>query len=220
MVSKKHIKTGLGIYKYQPIPLYRGRKPLDFENAAKNLIDTAKIFDEAGLQWGIIYGTLLGAVRNGNFIEYDEDVDVFVLDEDRLKILNLLFSLRQIDLEVVRYDSDILSIMRNDDYIDIYFFKKTLFGSRRCGDDVLPGKFLAETDFVQFLGKRFPAPKNTIKFLEYAYGKDWKVPIRNKPAEVRGCFARLRTLLRPYSPNFVINFSQHLKRLKSSRNKK
>ncbi len=58
------------------------------------LLEMAKqitsIFDENKINYFIAYGTLLGAVRHGGFIPWDDDFDLFLFDESYEKAMNLL----------------------------------------------------------------------------------------------------------------------------------
>ena len=115
-----------------PLELYYGRKQLDREVSKLNLLDFRQLLNHNQVPFGIIYGTLLGAVREGDFISYDEDIDVYILDENREKLLSLLFDFRKTGFEVARYENSLLSIIRKGDYIDIYFFRKgVLLGAER-----------------------------------------------------------------------------------------
>jgi len=89
----KEIMTDKGIYSYEEVELYLGRKIINPEIAKKNLLDLKKVVDKYGIRYGLMYGTLLGAVREGGFIVYDEDIDLFVLEEDRDKVLSALFDM-------------------------------------------------------------------------------------------------------------------------------
>lgn len=191
---KCKIETQLGVYEYDSVKLFYGRKVIDQVVAKENLLDFKKLLDLEGIDFGIIYGTLLGAVRDKKFIDYDEDVDVFVLDENREKFLALLFKLREIGFEVARYEGDLLSIMRDNDYIDVYIFRKNMFGKRICNGDSLCADFFERLETITFLGEKFYTPNNKIKFLEKAYGTDWMVPKRNSPAEVKGKWMKLKLL--------------------------
>ena len=57
-----------------------------------------------------------------NFIEWDEDIDLFVLEEDKNKLLNAFWDLKEVGFDLVRVDRcDMLySVMRNGEYIDFY----------------------------------------------------------------------------------------------------
>lgn len=198
------IVTSNGIYKYTNIKLFYGRKIIDLKTSKNNLLDFKRLLDSKGVHFGIIYGTLLGAVREKNFIKYDEDIDVFILNENREKFLSLLFELRIIGFEVVRYESDLLSIMRNDDYIDVYFFKKNILGRWGCNGDSLEGRYLNSNGKIWFLGEEFNTPGEYVKFLEKAYGKDWKIPKKNSPAEVKSIVTKSKNKFFVYSPKIFI----------------
>lgn len=206
MTRKTHqIITINGIYEYVPVKLYNGRKFLDSDTSKKNLLDFRKFALNNQLPFGIIYGTLLGAVRKNSFIEYDEDTDVYILDEYREHLLSLLFRLREIGFEVARYDQDLLSVMRDNDYIDIYIFRKTIFNRRVCNEDSIPGKYFDSFSTINFLGTEFNTLYNYLSFLEKAYGKDWMIPKRNSPAEVKNLNIRLKRYLRKMIPDLILS---------------
>ncbi|MGB5966197.1 MAG: LicD family protein [Sulfurimonadaceae bacterium] len=174
---KKEIMTDNGIYSYEEVELYLGRKIIDPEIAKKNLLDFKKVMDVHGVRYGLWFGTLLGAVREGGFMVYDEDVDVFVLEEDRNKVLNALFDLEKLGMKVARYhdDKSLLSVIRDDEYIDMYFYKKD-FTKRRKTDNVIDAKYLEHTETIEFLGEQFPVPGNPKQVLSILYGEDWHIP--------------------------------------------
>ena len=181
---KKEIQTENGIYIYEEVELYLGKKILDPEISKRNLLDFKKVMDKYGIRYGLMYGTLLGAVREGGFIVYDEDADVFVLAEDRNKVLNALFDLEKLGLKVARYSDDerLLSVIRDDEYIDMYFFKKTFYKKRREGYSVVDANYLEHTETMEFLGEPFPVPGNPKQLLCVLYGKDWHTPNKDGKA--------------------------------------
>ena len=127
------IKTPIGVYSFSPKILYVGRKKIDKQIAKQNLSDFNSIANKNNLKFGLIYGTLLGAIREHDFIDHDEDIDLFVLSEQRDLLFNMLFELRKCDFEVVRYDRrGLISIMKNNEYIDIYIFTPLQKGVRVC----------------------------------------------------------------------------------------
>ena len=181
---KKEIQTENGIYIYEEVELYLGKKILDPEISKRNLLDFKKVMDKYGIRYGLMYGTLLGAVREGDFIVYDEDADVFVLAEDRNKVLNALFDLEKLGLKVARHSDDerLLSVIRDDEYIDMYFFKKMFYKKRREGDSVVDANYLEHTETMEFLGEPFPVPGNPKQLLCVLYGKDWHIPNKDGKA--------------------------------------
>lgn len=204
------IITNNGIYYFQGIDLYYGRKLIDINICRQNLIKLKKILDIHSIKFGIIYGTLLGAVREKNFLEYDEDVDIYILDEFKEEFLSLLFTLKLEGFDVARYSGNLLSLIRQDDYIDVYFFKKKLFW-RECGIDRLPGTFFEDYDTISFLEDEYRCPYNHIKFLEKAYGKDWKTPKRGCPANVKSVEFRIRMFIKKFIPQKILNILKTIK---------
>lgn len=177
---KLKIKLGENIYRYKFIPIYPGIKRLNKEIAFENLLLLKKICEENHIPFLLYYGTLLGAVREKNFITHDEDIDLALKKEDMPIFLNLLFKLRNIGFEVARYERrGFMSIIRKGEYIDLYFFD--IYPQNRnwryCARDIFPKDFIEETKKIDFKGELFSTCSNPIKFLEFYYGENWKTPI-------------------------------------------
>lgn len=66
----------------------------DIKRVQKRLLEMADIvfdiFDRNNIKYMIGYGTLLGAVRHKEFIPWDDDLDLFVFDENYEKALEVL----------------------------------------------------------------------------------------------------------------------------------
>ena len=171
------IKTPKGTYKFKLIPIYPGWKLIDKEKAFENLCLFKEIADRNGFRFFLAYGTLLGAIREKDFIDHDEDIDLGADYQDVELFMSMLFELRDHGFEVARWDDrGLISIIRNNEYIDIYFFKeyneKLLIN---CGEP-LPKKFLENQGVIEFKGVEFNAPADTVGAVEYWYGKDWQTP--------------------------------------------
>ena len=212
---QKVINTKSGPFFYQPVSLFNGRKKINKSVARSNLFDLADVLQKRGLRYGLIYGTLLGAVRDGDFIEWDEDVDLFVLDEDREALLSSLRDIASKGLLVVRYDNDLLSVMRDDDYIDMYFFRKSLFRTRICGSHSLPARYFNNLGAIEFLGRKMPCLDHVEDFLEFAYGQDWRTPKANAHADPKSLPAKLKAWIRPLIPQRIRSYYQASKAQKT-----
>ena len=171
------IKTPKGTYRYKLVPIYPGWKLIDKEKAFENLCLFKEIADRNGFGFFLAYGTLLGAIREKDFISHDEDIDLGADYQDVDLFMSMLFELRDNGFEVARWDErGLLSIIRNNEYIDIYFFKK--YNDKlliNCGEP-LPTKFLENQSDIEFKGVEFSAPSDVVGAVEFWYGKDWQTP--------------------------------------------
>jgi len=193
---EKEIQTGKGLYKYKEQHFQNGMKKINRDIAKQNLLDFKKILDENNILFGLIYGTLLGAIRENNFIEHDEDTDVFILEEDREKFLELLFLLKDEGFIVGRYSKSLLSLIRDGEYIDIYFFHKKNKNYRECEGYIIKSDFLENLENYHFLGESFKIPAHSEKLLVVLYGKDWKIPKENTPASNYGLYLKIRFFIK------------------------
>ena len=64
---------------------YETISPISDSEARKLLELTQSLFTQKGLKFSLVFGTLLGAVRDKGVIKGDEDVDVFVESEEKLR---------------------------------------------------------------------------------------------------------------------------------------
>jgi len=176
---KQIIKTPKGDYIHQQKVLYLGIKQINKEQANINLQLLKFILDKNDVPFGLIYGTLLGSVREHDFITHDEDIDLYILDEYKTNFYSALFELRDQGFEVVRNDrAGLISIMRNNEYIDFYIFKKYKPGIRICSGLCILEKYLKNTITIKFNGSNYNIPQAYEEWLTFEYGKNWRTPIK------------------------------------------
>ena len=180
----KSIQTDNGKFLYKEEELYHGRKEINVEIAKENLFIFNSIMENTKIRYGLFFGTLLGAVRDNGLIEYDEDVDIYILEEDKHDTFNLLFKFREVGLELIRVGDGYVSLMRNDEYIDLYFFRKStrfFFLKYRTHRNKYAVKesYLTHPIKYELYNKEFYIPNNPEKVLRDLYGNNWKTPIRD-----------------------------------------
>lgn len=152
-----------------------------------NLLDAMQ--NKCGVPAYIAYGTLLGAVRNGQLIGYDNDIDLAYVSshEAPVDIARESFRIQRALTEhgwVVRRGSgsrlNVRVVMTDGStrHIDIFtafwigdtFHTAIDIGCRLTRDDVLP------VSEVELCGHRVAAPANPAAMLAAAYGESWRVP--------------------------------------------
>ena len=202
------IKLSDGTYiKYTTIPLYRGVKIIDKEKSLTNLILLKQILDKHKVKFQLAYGTLLGAIRDKDFISHDEDIDLIILEEDKNMFMNTLSILIENGFRIARYDRrGLLSIIRNGEYIDLYFFDKLDDEIRTCSGMLCPATFLENVSLIDFKGENFYAPTDYVGFFEYEYGDDWMTPIKwanFEPSYFHVLKMNLRMKIRDILPDWI-----------------
>ena len=183
MVKRTIIIKGVP-FSYDEIELsYANTNPMSPEDGRCILIKTRDLLKLKGLNVYLTFGTLLGAVRDKAIIKGDEDVDVFVDNEEML--VESIPYLYENGLKVFRCSKgSVYSFcMGTNTYIDIYILRplKWSIWSFYCyalHKNVTPKKFFKEYQNIEFLGDTFMCPKNPESLLEFWYGKSWRTPIK------------------------------------------
>lgn len=205
------LKTMDGDIHYTTYPLYVGIKKIDKAIARENLLLLKSIVDEQQISFGLIGGTLLGAVREHDFIEHDEDIDLFFLEEDKQRFFAILPSLIEQGFMIARYDRrGLISIMRKGEYIDLYFFATYDKSIRICSGWCMPEKFLIDTVLLDFQGSAFMVPKDYLSYLKYEYGESWRTPIPYtdfKLSTWKILSFKIKEKMKDFLPNWVYFFA-------------
>lgn len=63
----------------------------------ETLLYTTKVLNDNKIPYWIDFGTLLGAIRNGKVIEWDDDADVCVDEKYRMKIIEIFQKIKITD---------------------------------------------------------------------------------------------------------------------------
>ena len=72
------------------VPMAHGDLRLVQRGSAKLLHIIHEICEQNGLQYWLMYGTLIGAVRHGGFIPWDDDIDIAMTRADYDKLIKIL----------------------------------------------------------------------------------------------------------------------------------
>jgi len=145
--------------------------PREMEVCKRNLLDVKELLDDLHIDFWLMYGTLLGAIRDKAFIEHDTDIDIGLHDENKYLMERVVLALKEKGFELIRtnYNDNMVTVIRDDEYVDFMFFKR--------GN--LPFKNFKKHSF---LGTKFLIPDNAEQLFKDWYGEEWKSPIREKHA--------------------------------------
>jgi lipopolysaccharide cholinephosphotransferase len=154
--------------------------------AKENLLLLKDIFDKNNIKFWLIYGTLLGAVRDKDFIKHDFDTDLGLFYSDIDKLYDIKQQLESNEFQLIRtkFPDDLITFMRKDEYIDLGLFntKKSLFTNFWIYQkNKEKFSYFKKFDQINFLGDKFLVPNNYLNFIKEHYGKNWKVPIKDFP---------------------------------------
>ena len=174
----------------------------DVDTIARTLSMVADSLEAAGVSYRLCYGTLLGALRDGDIIPWDDDFDILVSPSDIPAILAMgrlgelrvaptfhppnFLAYRDASL-VSPFSTCALGLFLGRVKVgDIFWF--TLFNDgvlRRwsvrdrvywCPRSSFPHYFLQEKREVTIRGRVYPGIGHTEAHLAGVYGDDWMVP--------------------------------------------
>ena len=159
----------------------KGKHFINKDVMLKNLLELKAIYEKNEIPFFLIFGTLLGAVREKDFISYDNDVDLACLWEDRDKILALNPQFEALGYTIETHISDYdINYIKDGEKIEVWLFEDMsdvrLYDKKRCNNIKYLKEYFEKTELVDLRGKSFPAPSNPRKFLEVTYGSTWVIP--------------------------------------------
>ena len=176
-------------------------------NFKKNGCEALKVFDEClsahGIRYTLAFGTLLGAVREHDFIANDDDIDVAMWIDDYSQ--NMIDYLLEKGFRVKHsfsVNNDELGKEDSFEYkgvqIDVFYFYKTVDGRVYCCDFInRPGCYSRKESVekyggliprqlflpledkilrIDFKGIRVSIPANYKQILAFRYGEDYMTP--------------------------------------------
>ena len=152
---------------------------LNIRNTGLSLIHEG--MNELNIEFFLMMGVLLGAIREQDFIKWDWDVELgFMTDSLFNRVDEIENKFKGKGFKVVLVDPSYEGFKINLFYADN---KYTLWGLYYSGDHLqrksykFPRKYFLELDDIDFRGITYKVPNNAEKLLEHIYG-DWRTPIR------------------------------------------
>lgn len=205
----KKINTPKGIYKYKFVPLCAEKKRINKKIAKENLLLFKKIAEKNNLQFSLAFGTMLGAIREHDFIDHDDDIDLWILSEQQDTFFNMLFELREYGFELVRFHRKGLgSIIRKGENIDIYVLYPIAEGLRGYYGNPIPEKYVTKLSLYEFQGELFHGATNSEELMVFFYGENWRTPIAYANFDLpfyKWLVSLIKEYAISYTPNWLFN---------------
>lgn len=173
-----HIKTSKGFLDYDSHLLYFGDKVIDKNIMLENLNVLSVYLDKIAINWGPAFGTLIGIVRNDDFQPWKPIFDIYILKEDEERFKDILWLLKDVDFELVRYERrGLYYLRRKDQFIKVFVLHKISCDVRHTGgSDFIHEKYLQNTIKWNFKGIELNVPADVEEYFTFQYGKDWIIP--------------------------------------------
>ena len=135
----------------------------------ENIEMLSQVLKECSIPFWIHGKTLLGIARDKQLIIEDHDDDIGVFAEHRTDVCARAYPrLREHGFQAIRCNDAMLSVIRDDRYIDICFFKQKK-GKIGYGKKWLPKEYFKAFDSVIFHHRQYPIPGRTRELLEIMY---------------------------------------------------
>ena len=163
--------------------IYNLRIRSDNELKAQNLglKELSQILNDKKIKNFITGGTLLGAIREKNFIKWDWDVEITILTDQIFSMKDGLCDLfLEADFEILKYlqtyDSLKWTLTKyNSIYEIVGFYREGEWMYRTGKGTKVPANLFDNPSNLFFLGNSYQTVSDPEKYLEFCYG-DWQTP--------------------------------------------
>jgi glycerol-3-phosphate cytidylyltransferase len=173
-------------FEYEKIHLsYETINPVQNRDIAQELLlKFREIADKHQIKVYLLWGTLLGAVREKDFIKGDYDTDIYVTDEK--KLLDIIPVLYEHNIKLCRMAKGMYySFMyREGTFIDVVIkrpYKFCVFGlwCYQLGKPLgaVPKKYFRKEQAIELFGETFYCPSTPENILRFWYGDNWRIPV-------------------------------------------
>lgn len=172
------LKTSKGFLEYDSHLLYFGNIVMDQEVMTENLHVLSAYLDKIDINWGPAFGTLIGVVRNNDYLSWKAVFDIYILKEDEERFKDVLWMLRDEGFDLVRHERrGLYYLRRKNEFIKVFVLHKISSDVRHTGgSDFIHEKYLQNTVKWDFKGIELNVPAEVDEYLEFQYGTDWVIP--------------------------------------------
>lgn len=172
-----HIRTSKGLLEFKQHLLYLGNTKICKDTMLDSLHILSVYLDKIDINWGPAFGSLIGIVRNDDFLSWAPCFDIYILKEDEERFKDALWLLMDEQFMILRYERrGIYYISRGHDIFKVFVLHKISTDVRHTGGrDFIHEKYLQNTVKWDFKGIELNVPRDLDEYLTFQYG-DWIVP--------------------------------------------
>jgi len=160
--------------------------PMNKEEARVTLLEIKEMLDSLGIKFWLIKGTLLGAIRENEFLKKDNDIDLLLMRESLTKELLESLKVKNYSYRILKHQGLVYAVAPIKPrralfafVFNYYYQPKNLcvmpLGRPDDHEALLPAKLYRGEHFIDFLGCKFRVPYPPEEWLERVYG-NWKIP--------------------------------------------
>ena len=160
-------------------------EPMEMSAAETVLKEATAVLDEFGIVFFLRHGTCLGAVRDGAFIEWDDDLDIgsiiglHGLTEDSIEPVVAAFRERGFDAIVTEADLHIsVELNKLDAPLDWTCYRIVDDSIYQWPMVKIPVELHTDLKPIEFLGEELNVPNPPEEYLRLKYGPEWMIPKR------------------------------------------
>ena len=168
------------------------------KNGYEYLSKIDEILTRNGIKYFITYGSLLGIIREGKFMDYDDDIDLGIIETEEFSWENLEKSMREIGM-VKKHQFLLNNKITEQTYtaralsVDFFLYEEENGKSisyiyyHKKDKEYKANQFSVAVNITSLISdvKRIPVqagtaavPSNPELFLREIYGEDWRTPIK------------------------------------------
>jgi LicD family len=175
------------------VKTYRKKKFINKDKCFTIMCEIDDLCKKHKVRYYFSEGTALGLYRDNDLIDWDDDIDIGMEEEQYKKFIKkcipeLINKRYYLIINTEKYfqnslKNSFLSILKNGHLIDIENVKKGLKCASKYGklcDELLP--HIQKITYKEWRGRKFPVPEES--YYVYLYGKEWNIPKKTKNQNV------------------------------------
>lgn len=158
----------------------------DYKLMYQLLKDMKRIFGFHDIKWCCCFGTLLGAVRDGDFAgmmvdgvfkKHDYDMDIAIFGEDIPKFQKAFDDFLKLGYSVSHLNMAPAVIFKENEWMDLWLFGKAKNKDYvGCMGYLFHKRFFENLKTAKIKDIEVNVPNFAEEFVELIYGSDWKTP--------------------------------------------